>query len=239
MIYHSSIFYPESKEELSRLVSPIEDTAAHKAFILPHMRLEYIAHLYRSVFSSIPDGRRVVAILPIHRELLERDEGKIMLTAASRIEETTLGPVRIESAGAGDASVYEEEEYSLELLYPFMAYHNPSSTLIPVFTHIVSAENTKKLHAFLKTLDDGNTSFIVSSNMTAKLPQESVAPERDKVIAALERGENLMDQWRKGHVKACGTPAISATGRLGSGRWTLIGVSEKETKAGHAALYMD
>ena len=68
MIYHEDIFYPSEKDALMKLVSPIEDDARHKAFILPHMALEYIAHLYRKAFASIPDGTRIIGLFPLHRE---------------------------------------------------------------------------------------------------------------------------------------------------------------------------
>ena len=239
MICHSGIFYPSDKEEIEKLVAPVGDERVHKAFILPHMELRSVAALYRMAFSSIRNGMRIVAILPIHRELLMRDEGKLMLTSAERTEETPLGKVRIGSLGCGDVSPYEEEEYSLELLYPFAAAHTPDSLLCPIFTRLKSADDSRKLTAMLQKLDDGNTVFITSSNMTAKLPESEIAAKRDRVIDMLTKGEHLIDLWRKGHITACGAPAIEAVSRLGSGRWTLMGISEKETKAGHAALYMD
>lgn len=239
MIYHSGIFYPDDKAELEKLVTPIEEGKMHKAFILPHMRLEYIAALYRNAFSSIPDGKRIVAILPLHREPLLRDEGKKLFFSRSRNEETALGSVTIKALGEDDAAPYEEEEYSLELLYPFIAAHNPSSVLCPIFSHLETSSDSKQLSAFLQTLDDGNTIFIVSSNMTGKIEEAKVAAERDKVILMLEEGNGLMDDWRKGHITACACPQITALSRLGSGKWQLLGISEKETKAGHAALFMD
>lgn len=239
MIYHSGIFYPDTKEELIKLVTPIEEKETHKAFILPHMELKSIAHLYREVFGSIRNGMRIIALIPIHREVLIKDNGKKLFSPLSRIEETTLGNVKIESLGYDDSAPYEEEEYSLELLYPFIAYHNPDSVLYPVFAHLESGEDTKKLANDLKKLDDGNTVFIASSNMTAKMETSDVECERDKMVSLLENGEKLMERWKKGRISACGTPLIESISRIGSGRWHLLGISEKETKAGHAALYMD
>ena len=239
MMYHSGIFYPDDRAELEALVLPAEHSAEHKAFILPHMQLAPIAGLYRKVFSSIPDGRRVVALLPLHRGMLASDEGELWLPASGRTEETPLGPVRIASISDGNGSAYEEEEYSAELLYPYAAAYLPHSEICPLFTRIGSAEESKKLTAFLRSLDDGNTSFIVSSNMTGKLPAESVAAQRDAMIEHLREGDHLIDLWRKGHVSACGAPVIESLSRLSDGRWHLIGVSEKETGAGHAALWMD
>lgn len=239
MIYHSGIFYPDNEEKLRALATVTEKGDSHKAFILPHMHLDYIANLYRKAFASIDDGKRIVAILPIHREVLVKDEGKIIFSPASREEETLLGKVKVKSLCEDDAAPYEEEEYSQELLYPFVAANTPSSEICPIFTKIRNSENVKKLTAFLRTLDDGNTVFILSSNMTGKLPEVNVTEERDKAIGLLERGENALDMWQKGHIGICAFPQIVALSRLGSGKWHLMGVSEKETRAGHAALYMD
>ena len=237
MMYHSGIFYPEDKEELSKLMGKVEKEEAHRFFILPHMRLDAIAGLYRKAFSMIPDGRRIIAILPLHREPLEKDEGKIIFTSPGRIEETPLGSVRIETLGATDASSYEEEEYSLELLYPFVAAAAPNATLCPVFVRIGGAEDSKKLERFLKPYDDGRSIFIVSSNMTARM--DGAEAERDRMIGLIEGGEHLIDLWRKGRISACGAPAIECLSRIGGGRWRLIGVGEDERLAGHAAFYME
>lgn len=239
MMYHGGIFYPDDKEKLEELVAPIIESDEHKAFILPHMELRSIAALYRKAFGSIRNGKRIVALIPIHRELLLRDNDKKLFSPSPRNEETPLGRIRIGSLGFDDSTPYEEEEYAAELLYPFAAYHNPDSVLCPIFAHPENSDDVKKLSSILKELDDGETVFIASSNMTAKLPEDAIEKERDEIINLLSDGAKLMDGWKKGRITACGTPLIESLSRIGSGKWKLIGISEKETKAGHAALYMD
>ncbi len=240
MIFHSGIFYPEEKEELLSLVTPIKDGEKHKAFILPHMALKYCAHLYREVFASISDGTRIIALLPLHREPLLKDEGKILFSPQERTESTPLGDVRIGSLGYTDSASYEAEEYSLELLYPFTAFHNPSSVLYPLFSAAESSQDVKKLTALLSSLDDGNTAFIVSSNMTGKVKNaEEVSSGREMMTELLAKKEPLLDLWRKGRITPCGAPLIESVSRITASAWTLIGISEKETMAGHAAFYGD
>lgn len=239
MIYHNAIFYPDTKEELEKLVLPVQKKEEHKAFILPHMRLESIAHLYREVFASIPNGKRIVALLPLHREVLEKDRKSIIFTPDERKEETLLGPVNIKKLEGENSQSYEEEEYSLELLYPFVASYTPASQLCPVFTSIRNAEEMKKLASFLISLDDGNTYFIVSSNMTGRIMDRNTAEERDRMISLLENKSHLMDLWQRGQISACGAPIIEAVGKLTSTAWHLIGLSDNESVAGHAALYAD
>ena len=238
MIYHEDIFYPSEKDALMKLVSPIEDAARHKAFILPHMALEYIAHLYRKAFASIPDGTRIIGLFPLHREVLERDKGTMLFSSEMRDENTPLGTVRIEDLPFPSATPYEEEEYSMELLLPFIAYHNPKSVFHPLFVSVKNSEDMKKLSRILSGYDDGNTVFIISSNMTGRL-DDGIEEERNEAVNLILSSEHLMDAWMKGKLKACGAPLAEAVTRFTGGRWKLIGISEKETKAGHAAFILE
>ena len=240
MIYHSSIFYPGNRDELLAAVSPIAAGVPHRAFILPHQALQYSAHLYREAFASIPDGTRIVAFLPLHREPLIRDSSSILFSPSEREERTELGIVRIGSLGYPSSASYEEEEYSLELLYPFIAYHNPASTLYPVFMHARTSQDARLLAGIAEALDDGRTAFIISSNMTGRgLAEEKVKEERDRTIKAIESGDGLLDQWHKGRIGACGTPAIEALQRALRSRWRFAGLGTEERMAGHAYFYMD
>ncbi len=238
MRYHEDIFYPSSKEELIGLLEPIGVNDEHKAFIVPHMALGYIAHLYRAVFSSIPDGMRIIGLFPLHREPLLCDENEILFSSEERDEEMAIGTVHIRSLGFPSASAYEEEEYSMELLLPYIAHHNPSSLFYPIFCNVKKSEDMKKLAQKLTEYDDGNTAFIISSNMTDRI-DKGVEEEREKAINMVLSGNHLMDAWRKGRFRACGAPLIEAARRAFGGHWQLIGVSDKETKAGHAAFFMD
>ena len=73
MIYHSAVFYPDGRDGLVPLVSQIGKEEPIRAAILPHMRLEGVAAFYRRVFASIPDGRRLVILHPLHRDTLHKD----------------------------------------------------------------------------------------------------------------------------------------------------------------------
>ena len=77
MIYHSAIFYPEDKDELRKLASIDERKEEGSAFILPQMMLSRSAFLYRQVFGRIADGREITLIVPLRREMLEKDRGSL------------------------------------------------------------------------------------------------------------------------------------------------------------------
>ena len=237
MIYHSGIFYPSDKDELSKLAGKRDGCAERcpKAFILPHMDLRRCIDLYRKAFSMIPDGKRIAALLPLHRPPLENDRPSFLFSSAGRTEHFITGDIEIEEAGLPHADAYEKEEASLELLFPLIASYCPSSHLIAIFSSALSAGEVRKLTETVHSLDDGNTVFIVSSNMTGLADNHEA--EMDRMIERLLSGEPLLDGYRKGHISACGTPIIEALSRAVPGKWELIGKAGNDRKAGHAALF--
>ena len=136
MIYHSGIFYPSDKDELSKLAGKRDGCAERcpKAFILPHMDLRRCIDLYRKAFSMIPDGKRIAALLPLHRPPLENDRPSFLFSSPGRTEHFITGDIEIEEAGLPHADAYEKEEASLELLFPLIASYCPSSHLIAIFS---------------------------------------------------------------------------------------------------------
>ena len=238
MIYHSAVFYPDGRDELMPLVSPIGNEEPIRAAILPHMRLEGVAAFYRRVFASIPDGRRLVILLPLHRDTLDKDKGIHILQAPEGIDMTPLGPVRISGLGLPDGTPYEKEEYSRELFLPYIAYHNPSSLVHFLFIRITRGAQIKELSRILSPLSDDDTIFLISSNMTGRLPENDVGKATKASIDAILKGGHLMDQYQKGRLGACATPLIESVQTILGGRWELIGAKDDDRTSGHAAFIM-
>ena len=238
MIYHSAVFYPDGRDELMPLVSPIGNEEPIRAAILPHMRLEGVAPFYRRVFASIPDGKRLVILLPLHRETLEKDRGMHIFQSPEATEETPLGPVRVSGLGLPDGSPYEKEEYSKELFLPYIAYHNPSSPVHFLFARIERGAQIKELTRVLSPLADDDTIFLISSNMTGRLPECEVRKATEASVEAMLRGGHMMDLYQKGRVGACATPLIECVQTLLGGSWELIGIRDDDRTSGHAAFIM-
>lgn len=238
MRYHGTIFYPEERSELLSLVEAEKDSDPIRAAILPHMGLWQCQEAYRSVFRAIPDGKRIIALLPLHRPPLERDGGSIMFESKEEAEDTPLGEVRIGTFGLGDASAYEKEEYTRELLLPYAAYFTPSSTLHAIYTYVKKSEDMKKLRHFLSSMDDGNTVFLISSNMTGRLQEDEMRWMRSSTIDAILEGGHLLDKWRKGRIGACATAEIESVSAILGGRWELIWTREEDSICGHAGFIM-
>ena len=238
MIYHSAVFYPESKEELLPLVSPIGNEAPIRAAILPHMRLDGVASFYRRVFASIPDGKSLIIILPIHRETLEKDRGIHIFQSSENIEETALGPVAVSGLGLPDGSAYEKEEYSRELFFPYIAFHNPSSPVHFIFTRITRSAEMRELTRILSPLAGDDTIFLISSNMTGRLPENEVKKATEASVSTILEGGHMMDSYQKGRISACATPVIESVQGILGGRWELLGIRDDDRTSGHAAFIM-
>lgn len=232
MIYHSAIFYPEDKDELRKLASINERNEEGSAFILPQMMLSRSAFLYRQVFGRISDGREITLIVPLRREMLEKDRGSLFFQPEPRTEHFFTGDIRILDSGLPISREYEAEEYGQELLYPFISIDNPHSALRVVYSSAVSSEDVKKLEALLRRFS--GSVFIIASNMTG--PTDKPDDDTQKMISLLESGERLLDLYRKRLISCPGTPAIEAVSRILPGRWELLGRTEGDKAAGHAAL---
>ena len=237
MIYHNSIFYPDDRESLLSLVAPIERKERARAAIVPHMDARKCAPFYRSVFSCIEDGMRIVALLPLHRPPLSSDSA-FRLFESKTSEETPLGSVNVGTFGLRDGSAYDEEEYSRELILPFAAYSTPSSELHFIYTYLKKSKDMKELQHFLSSVDDGNTFFLISSNMTAKLPKDEMSRIKAATIDAILSKEHLMDLWQKGKTGACATAEIESVRAVLKGRWELAGEREEDESCGHACFIM-
>ena len=237
MIYHNSIFYPDDRESLLSLVAPIERKERARAAIVPHMDARKCAPFYRSVFSCIEDGMRIVALLPLHRPPLSSDSA-FRLFESKTSEETPLGSVNVGTFGLRDGSAYDEEEYSRELILPFAAYSTPSSELHFIYTYLKKSKDMKELRHFLSSIDDGNTFFLISSNMTPELPDNEMARMMDATIKAIESEDHLLDLYQKGRIGACATAEIECVRSVAKGRWKLIGKRDEDKMCGHACFIM-
>ena len=236
MIYHSGIFYPSDKAGLDAITGRKEEEpiSSPRAIILPHMDLRRAADLYRKAFETIQDGKRIVLFIPLHRPPLEGDKDSFLFFSRERTEKFINGDIAIENAGKPFSDPYEKEEASLELVFPFIASYCPSSHLVPIFSAALKSQEVRKLTETIHSLDDGNTVFVISSNMTGL--SDNAEEERDRMIGILISGRPILDDFRKGHISACGSPIIEAVSRAIPGSWKLIGTAPDDRKAGHAAL---
>jgi len=142
-VYHSSIFYPNDKDELLKLTAPLEKKEPKRAIIVPHQDMRKCYMAYQEAFRYIPDFSRIIALLPIHSERLIKDDGKIIFQGDDEIT-TPLGTIYLEDLGIDRANYYQEEEYSGELILPFVQTSCPHSTLAFLYVKAENSEETKR-----------------------------------------------------------------------------------------------
>ncbi len=237
-LYHESIFYPEEKEELSKLTAIDNKEAINaSALILPIGDMRKLAPLYRKAFSTVQSKKRIIIIVPIHNELLEEDSREIALEGESGILKTALGDINIVSLGLKINEAYAEEEPAGELALPFIARYVKSSELAIVYAKIDSAKKSKELSKILEKLKNDDTLFIISSNLTGKLKKEEIEEERSKAAKLIEGSSHLIDAINKREAEITAAGIIDSYNRVNENKWILIGFANEDSITGHGAFY--
>lgn len=237
--YHSSIFFPSDKEELLSLLPEVEKKDEKKAIIVPHQDLRRAHEAYSEAFRYIPDGKRVIAILPLHSPTLLSDKDSIVFEPEEMDIETPLGLVHLESLSLKKGECYMKEEFSAELIITAVQVYAPNSKLSIVLARLENAEDSKKLAKLIERWNDEDTFFIISSNLSGTInDRDTLLKEKERAISALSEGEKLLDSYRKGRIGICASAIIDALSRVVKGKWKLVH-NEDDITTGHASFYID
>ena len=238
--YHSSIFFPSDKNELLELVEKKEKKEPKKAIIVPHQDLRRAYQSYAEAFRYIPDGKKLIAIVPLHSPSLQSDKDSIVYEPEEMDIETPIGQVHLHSLGLKKCEHYMQEEFSAEIILPFVQVCAPSSILSIVIARLENAEDSKKLAKLIERWNDEDTFFIISSNLSARMNDiDELKKEKEKALSALLGGEKLLDSYRKGRIGICASAIIDALSRVIKGRWKLVHDQNDDTTTGHASLYKE
>lgn len=181
--------------------------------LLPHAHLETIQEMYRDAFSMIHGPKRIVVIAPLHSEVMESDRGYSLFTYPAGTVFTPLGAVEIEpAAGARISEAYAEEEYSIELFYPYVAANCPDATVIPVLAALESKEDVLALARLISSLkkDENNTVFIISGNFTEEGRSEDILRQARTLEQLLENNAPLLDAIAKKQITGCACRILEA-----------------------------
>lgn len=237
--YHSSIFFPSGKEEMLELIAKYDKKEPHKAIIVPHQDLRKAHESYSEAFRFIPDGKKIIAIVPLHSQSLQADKDSIVYEPEEMDIETPIGPIHLESLGLKKCEHYMQEEFAAELILPYVQVCTPNSKLSVVIARLENAEDSKKMAKLIERWNDEDTFFIISSNLSARMNDiEMLEMEKKKAIKALSEGEKLLDSYRKGRIGICASAIIDALSRVIKGRWKLVH-NQQDTTTGHASFYKE
>lgn len=237
-LYHSSIFYPEELERLNQMTTPLEKKERAKALILPHGDLSKLYPLFQETFSHVDiNTKHVIILTPLHTEPLAEDQSEFAFEGICKSLDTHFGQVRQRTLNLKCQESYAEEEFSAEIILPFITRMLSDADISIVYTYLNSGEKAKKFSSLLKKWDNEDTLFIISSNLTGKIKEEELEKEREKAVRLLESGEYLMEGYKRKYHSICATGIIDSYSRINSNSWKLIALASCDTITGHGAFY--
>lgn len=215
-IFFSDIFYPADPDSLSSMTKADEKQDVHTPglILLPHAHLDSIAGMYRDAFSLIHNPERIVVIAPLHAEVMESDSGTTLFTYEAGVVETPIGKVTLEEApGAKVSNAYAEEEYSIELFYPFIAQNCPKAHLMPILASLDTKEDVLTLARVIGKLkrEENNTVFIVSGNFTGEGQGDAILKQARMLQQLLENNAPLLEAVSRKHITGCACRILEAT----------------------------
>lgn len=239
-LYHESIFYPEDKEELSKLteIDNKEDINA-SALILPIGDVRKLSSLYKRAFSKVKNKKRIIIIAPIHNELLEEDMKEIALEGESGVLKTSLGNIKLIPLGFKVNEAYAEEEPAGELPLAFIARYFREAEVSIIYAKIDNAKKSKEFSKILDKLKNEDSLFIITSNLTGKLAKEKIEEERSKAAELITSSSHLIDAINKREAEISAAGILDSYNRLNENKWILIGFADEDTITGHGAFYKE
>lgn len=214
-LFFTDVFYPGDEAALYSLVKCDEakDVVTPTLFLLPHASLENVSDMYKDAFSHIHHPKKIVLLMPLHSGPVEEDRDISLFTLSSGTIATSVGNADIESVpGLKCADYYAEEEYSAELVYPFVAVNSPSSRILPVFTNLKTKEEVLTLARLMASLkkSENNTVFIISGNFTEEGDSESITRQARTLQGLLEHNAPMLDSIAKRQVTGCAARILEA-----------------------------
>ena len=85
-----------------------------------------------------------------------------------------------------------------------------SSIVLPIFTALEFSDEIKKLKSLIRSLDDGDTSFIISANFSEETNNEKAKEMAKTLIQSLNEQKPLVDVENKGIISGCGIKILEA-----------------------------
>lgn len=236
--YHESIFYPEDKEELLKLTEISSKEAINaSALILPIGDLRKLSSLYKSAFSKVRDKKRIIIIVPIHNELLEEDKEEIALEGEVGALATPLGDIKLVSLGLKKNEAYAEEEPAGEIPLQFIARYFKEAEVSIIYAKVDTARKSKELSKLLEKLQNEDTLFIITSNLTGKIKAGDIEDKRAKAAELIISSSHLIDAINKREAEISAAGIIDSYNRVNENKWILIGFADEDTITGHGAFY--
>lgn len=225
-LYFMDMYYPSDTQELRQYCS-VEQRDCHtpSLILLPHSALEFIHGMYQDAFSRIHSPKRIAIMAPIHGQKMEDDAASSLFTYSSGDAMTPLGPVRIQSVdGVKVNDSYAEEEYAIELFYPYVALNCPDSVILPILTALESKEDIQALSRLMAALkkEENDTLFIISGNFTQIGRSDEINQMARNLNELLENNAPLLDAAARKKISGCAYRMMEASRTSIHGHFRII-----------------
>jgi AmmeMemoRadiSam system protein B len=190
-------FYPGTREELSRSVAthlgPSVSGDDAIAVIAPHAGYVYSGAVAGTVYASVRVPEVAIVLGPNHTGLGTR--AAVITSGGFRIPGATI-PIASELAVAirDEAKLHEDDrahlrEHSLEVQLPFLAFRNPSVSIVPICLGVQPFEACVRLGEVLARAIRGRSALLVASTDMSHYLSAAAGGRLDRM--ALDRIEAL------------------------------------------------
>lgn len=211
-------FYPESRQELTRLIKSLVDLKAVRedvmGAVLPHAGYVYSGAVAGATISRMRLKDTAVIIGPNHTGM-----GRPFAIMTEGAWQTPLGEVPIDAPLArhllslsryleDDAGAHQYE-HSIEVELPLLQYMKPDIRIVPIVVAGTGATVYREIgQAIAKAIQASSSPAVIiaSSDMTHYEPQEAARDKDSAVIAAVldMDGDRMLEIVRERRVSMCG-----------------------------------
>ncbi len=221
------IFYPGNpgklKETVHQYIEQAQNSEGTAHVILsPHAGYQYAGKFMGAAYKAASKEHfsRVVILSRVHREPEKR-----LFLPSSTVYRTPLGDTEVDSKWISslqkkdnlfkEDNIPHTEEHSIEVQLPFIQFLWPDAKIVPILSGIPSLSLMKKLGSELKQLlmkSEGNTLFVVSSNLSAYDHLKEAKQDTEYFLSLLKEKawDSFPDMLRKRKINACSADCLTA-----------------------------
>jgi AmmeMemoRadiSam system protein B len=226
----AGFFYPESKEEIQKLLSSYgaEERGKALAVLAPHGAWELSGKAAAAAFNALKGRsglRRMVILSMVHEPQSGagkgKDEGGIYLSDSDSFM-TALGKLPVDGDSVEELAscstlfkihdIPHLVDHSIEVLLPMVKYWFPHISIVPVLSDKTSASCKTALARALNVvyrnkLDE--TAFVISTCLSRSGEEEKARIQAENFIAILldkskNKGEGIFREISGGTLSCCG-----------------------------------
>jgi AmmeMemoRadiSam system protein B len=246
---HHAIFYPQDAKELEQACAKREaEEHLFKlpgAILVPHAAYDWSLDLLHKGFAGAGalQPKQIVLLGSLHQEQLQGDKPCFLFVPSQEGISLPTGQVLFPTSlrdnlvkqyphALAIQDSYFTEEPCIELTYPLLHSYFPSVPVLPFLMGNLDSKQVKILSTILSKIaeENGQTLFVVSTNMNAILPS-AIATEQARLLATvLEEGSPLLESQRQHRISPCGLSSLEAlrTQTWGSPNWNFLAFQYKD-----------